>query len=1029
MKFSWLLVLFTLSPTIFDILVSQNRATAQIIPDGNLGGTENSIVNPDVINGIPSDRIDGGAIRGSNLFHSFQDFNVNAGRGAYFSNPAGIANILTRVTGGNPSNIQGVLGVLGNANLFLINPQGINFGPNASLDLRGGSFFGSTADSVLFDNFEFSASNPQTVPQLTINIPIGLRFRDNPGSITNNAPLQVQTGKTLALVGGNVSLDGGSLIAPEGKVELGGLTQAGTIGLNPDGNLSFPNGVTRANVLLKNGSRIDVADQGKGSVNIIARNLNIETGSTVSAGIKPNLTASTSVPGNVTLDATEAIKINGQSLVENVADTDATGDAGDVNVKANYLELTGGGQIRTRTLGRQSDAGDINIVAGDIYISNPVYWPVGSAPSEDKPALDASNYKIGRTFGRGRSGNISLKANGNITLIGEGLPGTVERENKLISTFNLGGDRARGGGDISLVAKGSILLSNAYLVTTINTNNNNAAAGKISLQGDSSVSLTNNSQLAAQGYGRGNPSTIILLSKGPVRVQSSAIFADIRNTTTSENAGKISIGGQSVFITDGSTVTATTGGSGPSSGNFGGLIEVNATDTVEISGITPLFADQALMRLSRPQSAYSTLVTNTIGNGPAGNIIINTDTLRVSNGGNLKATTQTAFSGGDITVNARVIEFTGGGKMINTASSTGNAGTINLNASDRITISGSNPKFEETFNQYIKNEIAFGQGEQRARENAESRLGTLDTAASGIYAYTLPNSSAQGGSLKITTGRLFVNNGATINVGSQGRGQAGNIEVTAAKDIRLDNNALISADTKGGEGNITLNSGDLILRRSSNIRTNAEGESTGGNITINTNNLVALENSDITANAQEGFGGNVLINADAIFGTKFREQITPESDITANSALGSDFSGNVQIKTADVDPSEGLTELPDNIIDITNQIAQNPCQKGSGSSFTFTGRGGLPSSPSDGFSSNESRVDLVEPVASSNNSPNLTINKSPMIRQTTKNIVPAQGWIFNKKGEVVLTAYDPTHSSQGRTSQASAACSSVTSDQ
>ncbi|MCP6760538.1 MAG: filamentous hemagglutinin N-terminal domain-containing protein [Fischerella sp. CENA71] len=1018
MKFSWLLVLFTLSPTIFSILVSQNRSTAQIVPDGNLGGTENSVVNPDVINGIESDRIDGGAIRGSNLFHSFQDFNVNAGRGAYFSNPAGIANILTRVTGGNPSNILGRLGVLGNANLFLLNPKGIYFGPNASLDLRGGSFFGSTADSLVFDNFEFSASNPQAVPQLTINIPIGLRFRDNPGSITNNASLQVQTGKTLALVGGNVSLDGGSLIAPEGKVELGGLTQAGTIGLNPDGNLSFPNGITRADVLLKNGSRIDVADQGKGSVNIIARNLNIETGSTVSAGIKPNLTARTSVPGNVTLDATEAIKINGQSLVENVANRNAIGDAGDVNVKANYLELTGGGRIRTRTIGRQSNAGDINITAGDIYISNPVYWPLDKAPPEDKPALDASS-NFRDISGSGRSGKISLTADGNITLIGEGLPGTVDRENKVISTFSAG-NGALGDGNISLLAKGSILLSNANLVTTVNTNNSNAAAGKISLQGDASVSLTNNSQLAATGYGRGNPSTVTLRSKGPVRVQSSAIFADVRNTTTPENAGKISIGGQSVFIIDGSTVTATTGGSGPSSGNFGGLIEVNATDTVEISGITPLFADQALMRLSRPQSAYSTLVTNTIGNGPAGNIIINADTLRVSNGGNLKATTQTAFPGGDITVNARVIEFTGGGKILNTASSKGNAGTINLNASDRITISGSNPTFEQTFNQYIKNEIAFGQKEINARQNAESRLGTLDTAASGIYAYTLQNSPAQGGSLKITTGRLLVNNGAKINVGSQGTGRAGNIEVTAAKDIRLDNNASITADTKGGQGNITLNSRDLILRRNSNITTNATGTVGGGNININTGNLVALENSDITANAEQGSGGNIFIKADYLFRSK-------DSDITASSDRGLESNGTVEINTTDVNPSQGLVKLPDEITDPTNQIAQNPCQKGSGSSFTFTGRGGLPSSPNDSFSSNETRVDLVEPVASSN-SPNLKINQSPVIRQTTKNIVPAQGWIFNKKGEVVLTAYDPTHSSQGRTSQPTAACS-VTSDQ
>ncbi|PLZ76639.1 hypothetical protein CBP16_22180, partial [Fischerella thermalis WC217] len=170
---------------------------AQLTPDTSLGA-ESSVVNPNVVDGI--DLITGGATRGSNLFHSFQDFNVDAGRGAYFSNPTGITDILTRVTGGNRSNIQGTLGVLGNANLFLINPNGIDFGPNASLDLRGGSFFGSTADSVLFDNFEFSASNPQPVPQLTINIPIGLRFRDNPGSITSQSVVRNINGDFFGLI-------------------------------------------------------------------------------------------------------------------------------------------------------------------------------------------------------------------------------------------------------------------------------------------------------------------------------------------------------------------------------------------------------------------------------------------------------------------------------------------------------------------------------------------------------------------------------------------------------------------------------------------------------------------------------------------------------------------------------------------------------------------------------------------------------------------------------------------------------------
>ena len=109
---------------------------AQVIPDNTLGTESSIITNIEQFR----ERIDGGAVRGSNLFHSFLEFNVRQGRSVYFANPMGIDNILSRVTGGNPSNIFGRLGVLGDANLFLLNPNGVIFGKNASLDIQG-SFF------------------------------------------------------------------------------------------------------------------------------------------------------------------------------------------------------------------------------------------------------------------------------------------------------------------------------------------------------------------------------------------------------------------------------------------------------------------------------------------------------------------------------------------------------------------------------------------------------------------------------------------------------------------------------------------------------------------------------------------------------------------------------------------------------------------------------------------------------------------------------------------------------------------------
>ncbi|MHC5675641.1 filamentous hemagglutinin N-terminal domain-containing protein, partial [Nostoc sp.] len=160
-------------------------AQAQITPDNTLGGEASQIKQNVLINGALGDKIEGGAARGSNLFHSFSEFNIPDGQRVYFANPIGIENILTRVTGGNASNIFGTLGVAGAANLFLINPNGILFGQNARLDVQG-SFVGTTANGVQFGNQGFfSATNPQAPPLLTIQ-PSALWFNQ----LNQNAAIQ-----------------------------------------------------------------------------------------------------------------------------------------------------------------------------------------------------------------------------------------------------------------------------------------------------------------------------------------------------------------------------------------------------------------------------------------------------------------------------------------------------------------------------------------------------------------------------------------------------------------------------------------------------------------------------------------------------------------------------------------------------------------------------------------------------------------------------------------------------------------------
>lgn len=157
------------------IVTLANSGLAQIVPDSTLG-KENSVLNPNAnVHGLPASLIEGGAIRGVNLFQSFSKFNVGDGQRVYFSNPAGIQNILSRITGGDPSKIFGTLGVNGKANLFFLNPNGIIFGSNARLDVAG-SFFASTANSFVFENgLKFSATNPEAAPLITVSIRPGLQ--------------------------------------------------------------------------------------------------------------------------------------------------------------------------------------------------------------------------------------------------------------------------------------------------------------------------------------------------------------------------------------------------------------------------------------------------------------------------------------------------------------------------------------------------------------------------------------------------------------------------------------------------------------------------------------------------------------------------------------------------------------------------------------------------------------------------------------------------------------------------------------
>jgi filamentous hemagglutinin family protein len=428
--------------------------------------------------------------------------------------------------------------------------------------------------------------------------------------------------------------------------------------------------------------------------------------------------------------------------------------------------------------------------------------------------------------------------------------------------------------------------------------------------------------------------------------------------SVANNGGDIILQGGNIIIAGGSALfSLVESGSKPS------LIKITATDSFKLVG-------------------NSSLVTSTIGEGVGGDVLINAkkvflkDRSYIQSASSFIGSTNASGNAGDVSISSHQVEISGGAYINASTRGSGKGGSIKISASNYVNIFGITP---ETGIQ------------------------------SGLYTLSQEGASGQAGSITLNTPFLRVVNGATINVASFGTGAAGALNINA-NSILLENNGFLSAETTGGSGDITLNVENIILRDHSTISTNATGSANGGNISINTGVLAALENSDITANSESSFGGNVNISAAGIFRSS-------DSDITATSAAGPQFNGIVNINTTATDPNQGLVELPTIVVDPNALVAQNACRKGAESEFTTSGRGGLPANPNQDLSNTSTSVGLVEPTVTQTNTQthkqSLTASATPQ-QPTQQSISPAQGWVYNEKGEVVLVAYNPSVTSPQR---------------
>ncbi len=451
-------------------LIAAETALAQISPDNTLRNPSRVRANRRTI------EITGGTQTGRNLFHSFRAFSVPSGRAASFQqiDPA-ITDIFARVTGGNLSRINGLIetlqtdGTLSNANFFLLNPNGIVLGPNAALNV-GGSFLATTANQITFrDGTRFSAVNPTESALLTVSVPTGLQFGSNPGRIVSraNAPvlnsegeplldpfgtpisgLNVTPGRTLALIGGTLQLEGSSLFATGGRVELGSVSGMGQVDLQVNRSnliLGYESvqdlGDIQISPSLTQTSFIEVSDNRGGSVQIQGRNVNINTGSEIIADtVEQN--------GRGILIRAAELKIE-DAIVATT--TQGNGRGGNITVETNRLTLTNAGQIETNT-NAAGRGGNLRVkatesvelaggqVVGEFFLSSGLFTRIGEAAAgqggnltvitDQLRATDGAQISIDN-FGTGTPGRMLIRAT-EIELAGVG----VDRNGEPLTTQN-----------------------------------------------------------------------------------------------------------------------------------------------------------------------------------------------------------------------------------------------------------------------------------------------------------------------------------------------------------------------------------------------------------------------------------------------------------------------------------------------------------------------------------------------------------------------------------------------------------------
>jgi len=547
------------------LLLFSANLSAQIATDGTLGPRSN--LTPEYNANLDSqdyqigDNL--GQQRGANLFHSFQEFNLNSNESATFSGPSTIQNVISRVTGGNRSEIYGLIrSTIPNADFYFLNPYGIMFGPNASLDVQG-SFHASTADYLRFsDETQFEARYSEK-PLLTIASIESFGFLGNATESieVNQSFLAVNPGQALSLVAGNLMIDEATLFAESGQINLVAVGDVqvliplsaselaqNTFGLQGDISLTMPQ--SKAAELWEKAQlseefveepvfgNIDVSGEGGGQVFIQAGQFYADSSSIFADthGDTPGASIDIAVEGEVilkngaqitaenqgenqmgqiTINAKEALILSGiNEKIAEIIDQNPFSEFEDL-----FQSASG---IRTDNVGVGA-GGDIQIITPFLLISPGLIGTVteGSGKAGDIwieaaiVQLDRNAMIEAQTVGEGQGGTLRIRATDALSLtedsllladsFGSGNAGNIEIETpdltlNVYSVIGTSSSQA-GGGNITLNVRDSLHVTEDSLISAAAFGDEpQDSGGNITIHNSQFVWLDQNSQLLTRGF-------------------------------------------------------------------------------------------------------------------------------------------------------------------------------------------------------------------------------------------------------------------------------------------------------------------------------------------------------------------------------------------------------------------------------------------------------------------------------------------------------------------------------------------------